>query len=256
MLWEGQFGDFSNGAQIYMDQFISAGESKWLRKNGVVLLLPHGYEGQGPEHSSARLERYLQLCADGNMRIANCTTPANFFHILRRQVHSQTRKPLVVMTPKSLLRHKMAVSDLADFGPNSAFQPLIADDLLSSKKSLDRIVITSGKVYYDLKSLLDQHPDEKIGLIRLEQYHPFPEGELMEALQNHVGAQVVWCQEEPKNMGAWTFIRPYIEQVMERLMFKCPLVYVGRVASASPAVGSDKVHAVEQQRLVEEALNI
>jgi 2-oxoglutarate dehydrogenase E1 component len=256
VLWEGQFGDFSNGAQIYMDQFISAGESKWLRKNGVVLLLPHGYEGQGPEHSSARLERYLQLCAEGNMRVANCTTPANFFHVLRRQLHSQTRKPLVVMTPKSLLRHKMAVSDFVDFGPGTAFQPLIADANLSSKGAIERIVITSGKVYYDLKTLLDNHPDKKIGIIRLEQYHPFPANELLSLLKNHLGAQIIWCQEESKNMGAWTFVRPHIEQVMEQLKFTSSLKYIGRAATASPAVGSDKVHAVEQQRLVEEALNI
>ncbi|MBN9565484.1 MAG: 2-oxoglutarate dehydrogenase E1 component [Alphaproteobacteria bacterium] len=256
VLWEGQFGDFANGAQVYMDQFISAGESKWLRKNGIVLLLPHGYEGQGPEHSSARLERYLQLCAGGNMRVVNCTTPANFFHALRRQLHSQTRKPLVVMTPKSLLRHKQAVSDLAEFGSGKTFRPVIADANLSSGQGIERIVITSGKVYYDLKTMLDGHLDKKIALIRLEQYHPFPEADIVAALKSHTGAQVIWCQEEPQNMGAWTFVRPYLEKVLEALKFKHALQYVGRPAEASPAVGSDKVHAVEQQRLVEEALNI
>jgi 2-oxoglutarate dehydrogenase E1 component len=158
------------------------------------------------------------------------------------------------MTPKSLLRHKMAVSDLVDFGPGRAFQPLIAD--LSSKSDIDRIVITSGKVYYDLKTLLDSHPAKKVGIIRLEQYHPFPEAELVSTLKNHPKAELIWCQEEPQNMGAWTFVRPYIERIMEKLMFKSPLMYVGRGASASPAVGSDKVHSAEQQRLVEEAINI
>ncbi len=246
VMWEAQFGDFANGAQVMIDQFIGAGESKWLRKNGIVLLLPHGYEGQGPEHSSARLERFLQMCAQGNMRVVNCTTPANIFHVLRRQVHSQTRKPLVVMTPKSLLRLKTAVSPLADFGPNTTFQSVLASSI---SKDVERVIFCSGKVYYDLAAYVETSgASGKVALVRLEQLYPFPEAEIAAILKPLSQKKIVWCQEEPANMGAWSFIAP-------RLSAYGPVTYAGRPEAASPATGSDKIHAKEQQALVEAAVN-
>ena len=245
-MWEAQFGDFCNGAQVLIDQFISSGEAKWLRKNGLVLLLPHGYEGQGPEHSSARLERFLQLCAQGNMRVVNCTTPASIFHVLRRQVHSQTRKPLIVMTPKSLLRAKAAVSALADFGPKTAFRPVLAEGV---HKDVERVIFCSGKVYYDLAAHAQTAGlSAKVALVRLEQLYPFPEAEVAQVL-SQVGpkAKVIWCQEEPANMGAWFFVAP-------RLTVHGAVTYAGRPEAASPATGSDKIHVKEQQMLVELAL--
>jgi 2-oxoglutarate dehydrogenase E1 component len=246
VIWEAQFGDFANGAQIIIDQYVSAGESKWLRKNGMVLLLPHGYEGQGPEHSSARLERFLQLCAQNNMRVVNCTTPANIFHVLRRQVHSQTRKPLIVMTPKSLLRLKAAVSPLADLGATTAFRPVIAEGV---HKDVERVVFCSGKVYYDLAAHMETAGlNSKVALVRLEQLYPFPEAEVAQMLsQVNSKAKRVWCQEEPANMGAWSFVAP-------RLAALGSVIYAGRPEAASPATGSDKIHAKEQQMLVELAV--
>ena len=246
VMWEAQFGDFANGAQVLVDQFLSSGESKWLRKNGLVLLLPHGYEGQGPEHSSARLERFLQLCAQGNMRVVNCTTPANMFHVLRRQVHSQTRKPLVMMTPKSLLRAKAAVSSLADFGPKTAFRPVLAEGL---SKDVERVVFCSGKVYYDLAAqVASSGLTSKVALVRLEQLYPFPESQIAEIFaQMGPKVRAVWCQEEPANMGAWSFVAP-------RLGAFGAVPYAGRPEAASPATGSDKIHGKEQQALVEQAL--
>ena len=256
-MWEAQFGDFANGAQVIVDQFISSAEIKWLRMSGLVMLLPHGYEGQGPEHSSARLERYLQLCAEDNMQVANCTTPANFFHILRRQLKRNFRKPLVIMTPKSLLRHKLAVSDLADFGVDKHFQRVIPENSkLAKDDKIRKLIITSGKVYYDLFEARAAQNIEDIAIIRMEQYYPFPERELAAELARYKNAEILWCQEEPKNMGAWTFVQPRIEDVLESLGRTDRLSYAGRPEAASPAVGYLKVHNQQQQKLVEEALTV
>ena len=256
-IWEAQFGDFANGAQVIIDQFISSGEIKWLRMSGLVMLLPHGYEGQGPEHSSARLERYLQLCAEDNMQVVNCTTPANFFHVLRRQLKRNFRKPLIVMTPKSLLRHKLAVSDLKEFDADTHFKRIIPDSgKLVKDDKVRRVVITSGKVYYDLfESRVAQNIDD-IAIIRMEQYYPFPATELAAELKRYKNAEIIWCQEEPKNMGAWTFVAPHIEDVMESIGRNQRVSYIGRPAAASPAVGYLKVHEKEQKGLVEQALSI
>lgn len=266
VLWEGQFGDFANGAQIMIDQFIASGEVKWLRASGLVLLLPHGYEGQGPEHSSARLERYLQLCAEDNIQVANCTTPANYFHILRRQLHRPFRKPLVIMTPKSLLRHKKAVSSLADFGADTCFHRVLHDDAeagkisslkLKSDAKITRLVLCTGKVYYDLLEERDRRGQDDTYLLRTEQLYPFPDNAVAEIVGRFKNLrQVVWCQEEPKNMGAWSFIEPYIEDVLVRAGSAVSRpVYAGRAAAASTATGFAKRHAEEQARLVAQALD-
>ncbi len=258
VLWEAQFGDFANGAQVIIDQFISSGESKWLRMSGLVMLLPHGYEGQGPEHSSARLERYLQLCAEDNMQVVNATTPANYFHVLRRQLHRAFRKPLILMTPKSLLRHKNAVSKLAEMGPNTSFHRVLWDDRTGlDDKRIRRVVLCSGKVYYDLLAEAETREQDQVYLMRVEQLYPFPAKALAAELARFPGAEVVWCQEEPKNMGAWTFIAPEIESVMDSLGSKqARLRYVGRPAAASPATGLFKRHVKEQNKLVNEALTL
>ena len=256
VMWEAQFGDFANGAQVVVDQFISSGESKWLRMSGLVLLLPHGYEGQGPEHSSARLERYLQLCAEDNMQVVNCTTPANYFHVLRRQVRRDFRKPLIVMTPKSLLRHKAVVSDLADMGPGTSFHRVLDEKGTEVKHGKSkRIVMCSGKVYYDLAAARDEAKAWNIEILRLEQLYPFPHKSLLRRLHKTLDAELVWCQEEPKNMGSWTFIRDFIEEVMQKIgMSQQRLNYAGRAAAASPATGSSMRHNREQNALVIEAL--
>lgn len=258
VLWEAQFGDFANGAQVIIDQFISSGESKWLRMSGLVMLLPHGYEGQGPEHSSARLERYLQLCAEDNMQVVNATTPANYFHVLRRQLHRSFRKPLIMMTPKSLLRHKNAVSKLPEFGPNTSFHRVLWDDRLGlDEKRIRRIVLCSGKVYYDLLQEAEAREQDQVYIMRVEQLYPFPHKALAAELARFPGAEIVWCQEEPKNMGAWTHVMPEIESVMESLGSKQARVrYVGRPAAASPATGLFKRHVKEQNKLVNEALTL
>lgn len=256
-LWEAQFGDFANGAQVIVDQFISSGESKWLRMSGLVMLLPHGYEGQGPEHSSARLERYLQLCAEDNMQVVNCTTPANFFHVLRRQLKRNFRKPLIVMTPKSLLRHKLAVSDLAEFAVDTHFKRIIHEtSTLTKDDKIRRVVITSGKLYYDLFESRATQKINDIAIIRMEQYYPFPARELAIELKRYKNAEIIWCQEEPKNMGAWMFVAPRIEEVLEAIGRNIRAGYVGRTEAASPAVGYLKVHEKEQKELVEQALSI
>jgi 2-oxoglutarate dehydrogenase E1 component len=265
VVWEAQFGDFANGAQVIIDQFIASGEMKWLRMSGLVLLLPHGFEGQGPEHSSARLERFLQLCADDNMQVAWCTTPANYFHVLRRQMHRNFRKPLVVMTPKSLLRHKRAVSKLDDFGPGSSFHRVLDDDAktepgstveLAASDEIERVVLCSGKVYYDLFEAREKRDQSRIQILRLEQVYPFPGLALTDELTRFPKAEIIWCQEEPKNQGAWTFIAPCIESVMEALGRKGPLRYVGRKASASPAAGQMKQHQLELDAFLDEALTL
>ncbi len=264
-LWEAQFGDFANGAQIMIDQFISSGERKWLRMSGLVMLLPHGYEGQGPEHSSARLERFLQMCGEDNWIIANCTTPANYFHILRRQMHRTFRKPLVLMTPKSLLRHKLAVSNLEDLAEGSSFHRVLWDDAqkgnsdtkLAKDKDIRRVVICSGKVYFDLLAERDARGLTDVYLMRLEQFYPFPANSMIKELKRFLGAEIVWCQEEPKNQGGWTFIEPNIEWALGRIDAKTKRPeYKGRPASASPATGNAGQHKQQQSDLVNDALTI
>ncbi|OOY06541.1 2-oxoglutarate dehydrogenase E1 component [Thioclava sp. F28-4] len=262
-LWEAQFGDFANGAQIMFDQFINSGERKWLRMSGLVCLLPHGFEGQGPEHSSARLERFLQLSAEDNWIVANCTTPANYFHILRRQIHRDFRKPLILMTPKSLLRHPKAVSTTEDFTTGSSFHRVLWDDAqqgnsdleLKSDDKIKRVVMCSGKVYYDLLAQRDERGLDDVYLLRLEQFYPFPAQAVTKELTRFKNAEIVWCQEEPKNQGAWFFVEPYIEWVLAKIDAKHARArYAGRAASASPATGLASRHKAEQDALVNDAL--
>ncbi|MEY3658534.1 MAG: hypothetical protein RL425_1295, partial [Pseudomonadota bacterium] len=256
VLWEGQFGDFANGAQVMIDQFIAAGESKWLRANGLVMLLPHGYEGQGPEHSSARLERYLQLCAEDNIQVANCTTPANYFHILRRQMHRQFRKPLIIMTPKSLLRHKMAVSQVDQFLDQSHFMRILSDPWAPDDKDVKRLVLCSGKVAYDLMEARNAAGDQNTAIVRLEQLYPFPSEPLIVRLKRMVNLEeVIWAQEEPKNNGSWFFVEPYIEECLAAAGVGPDRArYAGRKASAATATGLMKRHQAEQAALISHAL--
>lgn len=261
VLWEAQFGDFANGAQIIIDQFISAGESKWLQMSGLVLLLPHSQEGQGAEHSSARLERFLQLCGDDNMQVCNFTTPANYFHGLRRQLKRNYRQPLVVMSPKSLLRHKLAQSPLSDFIDQTQFMPVIdeVDPMLCAKDKVKRVVLCSGKVYYDLWAhrlhMRCELQPEQVALVRLEQLYPFPAQELSNILAQYSNAEVVWCQEEPENMGAWNFVDRKIEKLLRVVNHKATSVeYAGRVAAASPATGISSIYKAEQEALIDQAL--
>jgi 2-oxoglutarate dehydrogenase E1 component len=256
VLWEAQFGDFANGAQVMIDQFIASAETKWLRMSGLVMLLPHGYEGAGPEHSSARLERYLQLCAERNMRVCNFTTPANYFHALRRQLKANYRKPLVVMTPKSLLRHKLCVSSLSEFGPGSGFRYVIPEsEALVPEEQVKRVVLCSGKVYYDLIEHRAAEGIRDVAILRLEQFYPFPANSLARALSPYVNAEVVWCQEEPENMGAWSFLDRRIEKVLAGLEHKARRPrYIGRPEAASPATGLARVHQAQQDALVRAAL--
>jgi len=256
VLWEAQFGDFANGAQTIIDQFIAAGEAKWLRASGLVMLLPHGYEGQGPEHSSARPERFLQLCAEDNMQVANCTTPANYYHLLRRQMHRDFRKPLIVMTPKSLLRHKMAVSSLADFSGESHFRRILSDPNAPADTDVRRLVLCTGKLAYELLEARDKAGDKNTSIVRIEQLYPFPGEALLARLQRMTNLEeVVWAQEEPQNQGYWAHIEPRLERRLgeANLKPKRP-VYAGRVASASPATGLAKRHLAEQATLIAEAL--
>lgn len=264
VLWEAQFGDFVNGAQIMIDQFISSGERKWLRMSGLVMLLPHGYEGQGPEHSSARVERFLQSSAEENWIVANCTTPANYFHILRRQMARDYRKPLILFTPKSLLRHKKCVSTLEDFGPDSSFHRVLWDDAqlgnsdteLKPDAEIKRVVICTGKVYYDLLDERDARGLDDVYLMRTEQLYPVPAMSLMKELGRFKQAEFVWCQEEPKNQGAWSFIEPNLEYLLSRVGADMTRPrYAGRPASASPATGLASQHKAQQEALVEQALN-
>lgn len=265
-LWEAQFGDFVNGAQIMIDQFISSGERKWLRMSGLVLLLPHGFEGQGPEHSSARLERFLQLSAENNWIVANCTTPANYFHILRRQIKRNFRKPLVIMTPKSLLRHRKCISKLSEMADNSSFHRILWDDAATGNNTevtlrpdaeIRRVVLCSGKVYFDLLEEKERTGVDDVCVMRLEQLYPFPAISLMNEMARFPQAEVIWCQEEPKNQGAWTFVEPNLEWLLERANNQHPRPrYVGRYSAASPATGLGARHNQEQTTLVEEALSI
>jgi 2-oxoglutarate dehydrogenase E1 component len=263
-LWEAQFGDFANGAQVVFDQFISSGERKWLRMSGLVCLLPHGYEGQGPEHSSARLERFLQMCAEDNMQVANVTTPANYFHILRRQLKRDFRKPLILMTPKSLLRHKRAASTLSEMSGESSFHRLLWDDAeylkdqptkLVKDSKIRRVVMCSGKVYYDLYEEREKRGIDDVYLLRVEQLYPFPAKALITELSRFRNAEMVWCQEEPKNMGAWSFIDPYLEWVLQHIEAKHKRVrYAGRPAAASPATGLMSKHLEQLAAFLEDAL--
>jgi 2-oxoglutarate dehydrogenase E1 component len=265
-IWEAQFGDFVNGAQVIIDQFISSGERKWLRMSGLVMLLPHGYEGQGPEHSSARIERFLQLCAEENMQVVNCSTPSNYFHALRRQIHREFRKPLIVFTPKSLLRHKRCVSTLADMGPGTSFHRLLWDDgqmnngLTTTKVKPDeqirRVVMCSGKVYYDLLEEREKRGVSDVYLLRLEQFYPWPMRSVRAELSRFPNAEIVWCQEEPKNMGGWQFVDPWLEVTLERMNLDSKRArYVGRPASASTAAGLMSKHMKELETFLNEALS-
>src|SRR5215470_10815649 len=263
-LWEAQFGDFANGAQVVFDQFISSGERKWLRMSGLVCLLPHGYEGQGPEHSSARIERFLQMCGEDNMQVANCTTPANYFHILRRQLNREFRKPLVLMTPKSLLRHKRAVSRLDELGPGSTFHRLLWDGaefkrgektVLVPDDKVRRVVLCSGKVYFDLYEEREKRGVNDVYLLRVEQLYPFPMKALVHELGRFKQAQFTWCQEEPRNMGAFQFLEPYLEWVLNQIgaKHKRPR-YAGRPAAAATAVGQMSKHLAQLKAFLDEAL--
>jgi 2-oxoglutarate dehydrogenase E1 component len=263
-LWEAQFGDFANGAQVVFDQFISSGERKWLRMSGLVCLLPHGYEGQGPEHSSARLERFLQMCAEDNMQVANCTTPANYFHILRRQLKREIRKPLILMTPKSLLRHKRAVSKLSEIANHTSFHRLLWDDAqflpdekikLVADGQIRRVVLCSGKVYFDLYEERERRGVNDIYLLRIEQLYPFPTKALIAELSRFKQAEFVWCQEEPRNMGAWFFVEVFLQWILNQIgVGEKRVRYAGRPASASTAVGQMSKHLAQLKQFLEEAL--
>jgi 2-oxoglutarate dehydrogenase E1 component len=256
VLWEAQFGDFANGAQPIIDQFIAAGEAKWLRASGLVMLLPHGFEGQGPEHSSARLERYLQLCAEDNMQVANCTTPANYFHILRRQLRRDFRKPLIMMTPKSLLRHKLAVSNSGDFTGDSHFRRILSDLNPPAERETRRLVLCSGKLAYELMEARDAAGDLGVEIVRIEQLYPFPSEPLVRRLKAMPNlTDLIWAQEEPKNNGAWFFVEDLLEQVLtDSGHGGMRPQYAGRDAAASPATGLAKRHAAEQAALIAAAL--
>jgi 2-oxoglutarate dehydrogenase E1 component len=263
-LWEAQFGDFVNGAQVVIDQFITSGERKWLRMSGLVMLLPHGYEGQGPEHSSARLERFLQMCGEDNIQVANCTTPANYFHVLRRQLRRDIRKPLILMTPKSLLRHKRVTSKLAELGPDTTFHRVLWDDAqlhpdggikLAADDKIRRVVLCSGKVYYDLYEEREKRGLDDIYLMRLEQLYPFPLKALVAELSRFKKAELIWCQEEPRNQGAWAFVQPYLEWVLEQTGGASKRArYVGRAASAATATGLMVSHTKQLKTFLDEAL--
>ncbi|GLQ22622.1 2-oxoglutarate dehydrogenase subunit E1 [Algimonas ampicilliniresistens] len=259
-IWEAQFGDFANGAQVMVDQFISSAEQKWLRMSGLVMLLPHGYEGQGPEHSSARLERYLQMCAEDNMQVCNVSTPSNYFHVLRRQLHRNFRKPLIIMSPKSLLRHKLCVSTFEEMGPDTFFHRVLWDDAeyrpdafqvkLVDDKKIKRVVICSGKIYFDLLEAREELGRNDIYLLRVEQFYPYPDTALKTELSRFKQADMVWAQEEPKNMGAWSFIEPLLEETLTEIGAENTRPrYVGRKAAASTATGIAAKHKKEQQAI-------
>jgi 2-oxoglutarate dehydrogenase E1 component len=255
VLWEAQFGDFWNGAQVIVDQFLAGSEQKWGQPHGLVLLLPHGHEGQGPEHSSARIERFLTLCAEDNLRVAYPSTPASYFHLLRRQGRDVIEKPLVVFTPKSLLRHPRCVSPLEELA-EGAFQPIL-DDGEANPSKVRRVVLLTGKLYYDLVKTRDERRLDHVALVRLEQLYPFPAADLARVLARYPsGADLVWAQEEPRNMGAWRYVREqFLDGMVKDVARRVPR-YVGREESASPAPGSHKAHVAEQEAIVEEALQL
>jgi 2-oxoglutarate dehydrogenase E1 component len=249
VLWEAQFGDFANTAQAVIDEYIAAAEQKWGQRSSVVMLLPHGYEGQGPDHSSARIERYLQLCAEDNMIVARPSTPANYFHLLRRQAYARPRKPLIVFTPKQMLRLRGAASAVEDF-TTGTFQPVLDDPAIENHQAVQRVLLVSGKVYYDLRVALEKRPDPRIALVRVEQFYPVPSVQLGRVLTQYPGAELVWVQDEPENQGAW----PFISLELSKHLANDRIRAVTRPASAAPSTGSAKVHAVEQERLIARAL--
>jgi len=266
VVWEAQFGDFANGAQVIIDQFIASGERKWARASGLVMLLPHGYEGQGPEHSSARLERFLQLCAQENIQVMNCTTPANYFHALRRQIHREFRKPLIIMTPKSLLRNKRCISNIEDFTKKNSFHRILPDHAeiknynlikLKKDKEIKKVIICSGKVYFDLLEAREKIKNNSVIFIRIEQLYPFPVKTLASILKRFKkNAKFFWCQEEPQNMGAWNSARNYIEWTLNHIGATYKEVsYIGRKPAASPATGYIKRHVDQQKQIVEKVLS-
>ena len=266
VVWEAQFGDFANGAQVVIDQFIASGERKWSRASGLVMLLPHGYEGQGPEHSSARLERFLQLCAHENIQVMNCTTPANYFHALRRQIHRDFRKPLIIMTPKSLLRNKRCTSNLEDFNKKNTFHRILKDHAevggyglikLQEDKKIKKVVLCSGKIYFDLVEAREKTTNDKVLFIRIEQLYPFPVKTLAQELKKFKkNARFFWCQEEPQNMGAWNSARNYIEWTLNYIKAENRKVsYIGRKPAASPATGYLKKHLAQQKEIIEKVLS-
>jgi len=251
--WEAQFGDFSNGAQIIIDQYISSSEDKWQQRCRLVMLLPHGYEGQGPEHSSARLERYLQLCAENNLQVCYPTTPAQYFHLLRRQARQEIVRPLIVMTPKSLLRLPAANSAMSEL-ETGGFQPVIDDSHLTDRPAVRRIVLCSGKVYYDLEAEREERKVTDVALVRLEQFYPFPATRLADIFASYPNAtEIFWKQEEPMNMGGWTFVEPRLEALLPK---EVKLRYVRRAAAASPATGSYAIHNLEQKKLIDDSLTL
>jgi 2-oxoglutarate dehydrogenase E1 component len=249
-MWEAQFGDFVNGAMTVIDEYIASGQAKWGQRSGVVLLLPHGYEGQGPDHSSARIERYLQLCAEDNMTVARPSTPASYFHLLRRQAYARPRRPLVVFTPKAMLRLRGATSEVSDF-TSGRFEPVIDDARITDKAAVKRVVFLSGKFYYDLVAELERNPNPEIAVVRLEQFYPLPGRELKAIADSYPNAELMWAQEEPENQGAWPFFIIETNKLGPR-----PVSVVARPAAASPATGSAKRHAAEQAELVRRALQL
>ena len=255
VIWEAQFGDFANGAQIMIDQFISSGERKWLRMSGLTMLLPHGHEGQGPEHTSGRLERFLQMCAEDNMQIVNCTSPANYFHVLRRQLHRNFRKPLIIFTPKSTLRHKSNVSNIEDYINGSTFHRILTDKLsVKEKRKNKRLIICSGKIYFELADHIAKNKIKNLSIIRLEQIYPFPYENFRDELKYYTDAEIIWAQEEPKNMGAWGFVKGRLESVMQEAKVKQEKIfYVGRSPAASPAAGSLERHLSNQETIIKMA---
>ena len=266
VVWEAQFGDFVNGAQVIIDQFVASGERKWARASGLTMLLPHGYEGQGPEHSSARLERFLQLCAQENIQVMNCTTPANYFHALRRQIHREFRKPLIIMTPKSLLRNKKCVSNIDDFTKKNSFHRVLSDlagiksynliDLQKDKK-IEKVIMCSGKIYFDLLEAREKSKNDKVYFLRIEQLYPFPVKTLaLELKRFRKNSKFYWCQEEPQNMGAWNTARNYIEWTLNHIKANDQKVkYIGRKPAASPATGYAKKHLAQQKEIIEKVLS-
>ncbi len=255
VIWEAQFGDFANGAQIMIDQFISSGERKWLRMSGLTMLLPHGHEGQGPEHTSGRLERFLQMCAEDNMQIVNCTSPANYFHVLRRQLHRNFRKPLIIFTPKSTLRHKSNVSNIEDYINGSTFHRILTDKLsVKEKRKNKRLIICSGKIYFELADHIAKNKIKNLSIIRLEQIYPFPYENFRDELKHYTDAEIIWAQEEPKNMGTWGFVKGRLESVMQEAKVKQEKIfYVGRSPAASPAAGSLERHLSNQETIIKMA---
>lgn len=257
VLWEGQFGDFANNAQTIIDQFITTGERKWLRMSGLTLLLPHGHEGQGPEHTSGRVERFLQMCAEDNIQVINCTSPGNYFHALRRQLHRDFRKPLIIMTPKSTLRHKKNTSKIEDFINGSSFHRVMNDQLdQSSKGKINRVLLCSGKIYFEIHDQIESLGIENVAILRLDQLYPFPYDALTDELEYYKDCEIYWVQEEPSNMGAYFFVKERIESVMHSLNMKTKeLIFIGRRSSASPATGVQARHTQNQKNIIDLALN-